>query len=127
MATTARRMEGGLFNRLMETSKQPHPEVGMGATIIMYTDRRAATVAVLDLAGGRGEIKSIFVREDKAIRTDGNKMSESQSYRYEPDPTAPLQQFTLRRNGCWVRKGESSKEGTTLMLGNRDAYHDYSF
>ena len=112
--------------KLAEASRQPFPEVGMGATIMMYTDRHAATGAVLDLSG-MGDIKCIGIRRDKAIRIDGNGMSTEQRYRYEPNPSAPLEFYTLRRNGCWVKKGEKSHNGTAIVLGVREEYHDYSF
>lgn len=113
---------GSLINHLMSGSRDAPPEVGMGATVLMWTDRHAATIV---------EVVSptkIRVREDKAIRTDSNGMSESQSYRYEPGPeTCVPRTFTLRKNGAWVRLGEPMKGGLRLAVGHRSTYHDYSF
>lgn len=112
-------MQGSLINRLAERSKQKQPTVGDGATILMYSDRHAATIIEVGS-------KHVVIQEDIAIRTDGHGMSDSQSYDYERCPTAPKDIFTLRKNGRWVRKGESQK-GTCLLIGHRDHYYDYSF
>jgi hypothetical protein len=56
------------------------PEVGMGATEIMYSDRHAFTV--VEVLGP----KRIVVQRDRATRTDGLGMSDAQSYNFEADP-----------------------------------------
>lgn len=97
----------------------PAPEVGMGATVLMWTDRHAATVI---------EVKSpkrIIVQYDKATRVDGSGMSESQAYTYEPNPDGPTREYVLCKTG-WREKGSGGK-GAGLMLGHRAEYHDYSF
>ena len=38
------RVFGNLMNRIAESCKQAVPEVGMGATITMHSDRHAATI-----------------------------------------------------------------------------------
>ncbi len=112
-----KRLFGSLFNRLDENRKPPTPEVGMGATILMYSDRHAATVVEILSP------KRILIQEDTATRTDKNGMSESQEYAYSPNPKAPVREFSLRKSGRWVEK----KGSTVLMLGERDHYYDYSF
>lgn len=54
-------------------------------------------------------------------------MSDSQSYRYEPDPSGATHTFTLRKNGAWVRKGEPMRGGMGILIGHRRHYYDYSF
>jgi len=120
-----RMMEGGLVNRLMERDTPPTPEVGMGGTLPSYTDRSAVTVVAVGLKD-RG-LPMVGVQADRAIRTDTNGMSDAQQYRYEPQPDAPVVHFTLRRNGKWIRRGESMNGGQVLCLGYRSVYHDYSF
>lgn len=112
---------GSLVNHVISLVKSPRPEVGMGATLLMWTDRKAYTVIGVSPSG-----KTLLAQRDKAIRTDSNGMSEAQSYRFEPDPAAEKETYTLRANGEWHRVGESSK-GATLVLGHRAAYHDFSF
>lgn len=111
------RLYGSLTNRLMENVKPPVPEVGMGATIVMYSDRHAATV--VEVVGP----KKIIVQEDTSTRTDKNGMSENQDYNYSPNPAAPRRTFTLRKDGRW----HESKAGTIIRLGERDSYHDFGF
>lgn len=120
-------MYGSLVNRLMEASRTPEPEVGMGATICMYSDRHAATITeVLRYKSGAkaGQVRGVKTRPCRATRTDSNGMSDAQSYEYEEMPDAPETEWTLRKDGRFIRKGE---QYTTLAIGFRDEYYDYSF
>lgn len=110
---------GSVSNWLMSGTKgQPAPEVGMGITLLMWTDRKAGTITRVSSSG-----KTFWFRADKAIRTDNNGMSEDQHYRYEPDPEAGESVARLgHKSGAWKSKG-----GAQVRLGDRDAYHDYSF
>jgi hypothetical protein len=91
---------------------------GMGATYSIGSDRYACTIVAVSASKNR-----IVVRCDKAIRTDGNGMSESQSYRYERDPAG--------RETTWYRDSAgrygNKRRGGRLTPGVRAAYHDYSF
>jgi hypothetical protein len=113
---------GSLMNHLYANAKHPEPTVGMGATICGWTDRDGATVVAVGKNG-----KSVTVQEDTATRTDNNGMSDMQSYSHTPNPEASRQTFTLRKNGRWVREGSAMGQGTTLSLGHRSTYYDYSF
>ena len=113
---------GCLINAISGSDPALAPEVGQGATILYWTDRRAATVIQVSASD-----RSITVQFDKATRTDDNGMSESQRYSYEADPAAATRVFTKRKNGQWVAKGESLKSGQRLVLGHRRHYYDYSF
>lgn len=113
---------GSLVNAVVGGSRQPAPEVGMGATVLHWTDRSAATVVSVSASG-----KSIVVQMDNARRTDSNGMSESQTWEHTPNPNAHRLEYTHRKNGAWVRKGEPMKSGGRLALGYRDTYHDFSF
>ena len=107
---------GNLMNRLMESSAQPEPEVGMGATACMWSDRHAYTVI---------EIKSkcrILIQRDKATRTDSNGMSDCQEYRYESDPNGQVVELIKTKKG-WKDLGGC----TRYLLGVREEYYDYSF
>lgn len=112
---------GSLVNNLYANSSYQKPEVGMGATELGFTDRRAHTIVeVVD-------DKTIIVQRDRATRTDKNGMSESQSYDYAPQPQSRRITVTLRDNGRWVTKDESDKKGTAFAIGIRDEYYDFSF
>jgi len=115
-------VSGSAVNNIYGNASSPNPELGMGATILMWTDRIAATVVHVSRSG-----REIDVREDHAVRTDDNGMSESQDYEYSRNPNGRVHTYTLRKNGRWVRQGESMKGGQRLLLGQRRAYHDFSF
>lgn len=95
------------------------PVLGMGATILGYTDRHPATVIFVSKSG-----RVIQVQEDTATRTDSNGMSECQDYTYTPNPKGRTSTYSLRKNGSWTEKGTKD---SYLSLGNRRKYHDYSF
>ena len=99
---------------LSGTKGAPKPEVGMGATLLMWTDRHAYTIVKVTRC-------QVHARRDKAIRIDTNGMSEAQDYRFERDDTQPVEIFRLRKNGAY--HGKAGR----LRIGDRCAYHDYSF
>jgi hypothetical protein len=101
------------------------PEVGMGATVCLFTDRHAATIVEV-LRNARGAAIAVAAQQDKAIRIDGNGMSDAQSYRYEADPDGRIMWFTLRIDR-WVAKGQATHDGTSLSIGHRSEYFDYSY
>jgi hypothetical protein len=119
---------GSVVNHIMsrQTEGQPEPEIGMGATLLGWTDRYAATIVKVE-----GDV--ITVQEDLAQRTDGNGVSESQTYSYEPDPNGMIHRYRFR-NGAWeaVQRNERTgrwdrRDGYGLMLGVRRHYYDFSY
>lgn len=109
---------GNIINRVMESNiAAGKPMVGMGATILMWSDRKAATVIRVSASG-----KTIWLKEDTAIRVDRNGMSDAQSYRFEPNPNGIEYRASLRKNGRW-----KTTSGSGVSLGHRSAYHDFSF
>jgi hypothetical protein len=109
---------GSLVNHLYSRTKSPKPEVGMGATILQWSDRRACTITkvVSD--------RRIEVRRDNATLVAGAS-DYQQEYAYSPGD-GPRIVFTLRKNGAWVRLGDKMS-GSCLLIGKRDHYYDYSF
>ena len=91
----------------------------MGCTLLYFSDRHAATI--IEVINER----RIVIQRDNAVRIDNNGMSESQEYACTPNPEATREEFTLRKNGRWVRKGESSK-GLALAIGYRKEFYDFS-
>lgn len=117
------RLYGSLTNRIMETIKPATPVVGMGATILYYSDRRAATI--VEVSKNK---KTVVVQRDYAQRTDNFGMTDSgQCYAYSPNPYTEKQTFTLRKNGTYVRQGDALRNGAILRIGERDEHHDFSF
>ena len=111
-----------LVNMIHGNSKYPEPKVGMGATLLFWTDRNPCTIIEVSKNG-----KTIKVREDKYKRTDNRGLSESQDYEYFDNPDGCEYVFTLRKNGSWVKKGDSMKDGLRLAVGRREKYHDFTF
>lgn len=133
----AKRWYGSLNNRIDEQAVkgQPMPVVGMGATILLYSDRRAATIELVEI--GKTFV-TLSVRTDKATRTDSNGMSESQTYVYERDASGATMCFRARvdakgRPGQWRQSVKRGKRlvfrdgGSGLKIGVRNEYHDFSF
>lgn len=122
--TGARLGQGGSFENRIANALAPQfpPVVGMGATECRYTDRAAFTIIEVSANG-----KRLVVQEDKATRTDSNGMSECQGYAFEANPNGARHAYTLRKDGRWVREGESLRGGQVLNIGRRQKYHDYSF
>ena len=92
---------GSIQNRISERSLQPIPEVGMGATLIMYSDRHAFTVlevskeivqysAIVKYSDGsfaeinRSYPKYIIATQDKAIKKPGSSWLDN-DYTFETD------------------------------------------
>lgn len=121
---------GSLNNRLMETSRQPEPTVGMAATKTSYSDRHAGTVVAFDKKSG-----IVSVQLDHAKRTDNRGMCDSQEYSYERNLDAPIYNFKRRKDGRWCEGYTSSETnrwrfldgGNGLILGVRDHHFDFSF
>jgi hypothetical protein len=108
---------------------QPVPTVGMGATILGWTDRHAGTIVEV-IKGG----KYIAVTRDRAKRIDKNGMSEMQEYAYTSDPDGAKHWFKQEKDGRWSSVTQNSETGRFkkdqsegLRIGVRDSYYDYSF
>jgi len=113
-----------LYSRM--TNGQPEPTAGMGATILKWSDRTAATVIAWD-----GNV--LTIQEDDAKRVDKNGMSDCQDYEYTPNPHGSTHTFRRNKAGgwkpCWrdseTRRWRMGEGG--LIVGLRQQYHDYSF
>lgn len=115
---------GSLDNYLHAGSTQPVPVVGMGATILYWTDRRACTI--IDVTP---KAREVTVRPDIATRIDdGPHLSEHQEYTYSPASLGSgTRTFRLRKDGTYVEVGDPLRGGTRLVIGVRDEYEDPSF
>ena len=111
---------GSLINNILSQTTAI-PEVGMGATLLGWSDRYPATIVEVAPNG-----KKVGIQEDDFKRTDNNGMSEMQEYEFTPNTSRTIVYYTLRKNGRWVRKGESMN-GASLQIGQRRAYYDFSF
>jgi hypothetical protein len=124
---------GSLINHIYSraTRGQPTPEVGMGATTLLWTDRHAATItAVHDTREGRWVVA---VQEDRAIVIGGSTFDGSAEYRYERNVNGAIYNFRFEEGKGWrhVRRSERGRwvleDGPGLRIGERQEYRDPSF
>ncbi len=107
------------MNHLMDNAKVLlAPEVGMGATELCWTDRRAYTIIEVSKSGRR-----FTMQEDKATPLHEG-MTESQSWIFDPNPNGCKEIVSLRKDGKWRVKGSN---GLQVLVGARQKYYDYSF
>jgi hypothetical protein len=99
-------------------SAEPHPVVGQGVTICLWSDCEPATIIEVSRSG-----KRITIQEDKWTRTDNNGMSELQDYDYEPNPDGTIHVASLRKDGTF----RLAKSKTRVSLRGRRKFHDFSF
>jgi len=113
-----------LVNEILAGRRDPVPEVGMGATILMWTDRVAGTIVeIVRFKSGphKGAPRKVVVQRDCAVRVDDNGISENQTYQYDRDRDGSRYEFQCTPWGGW-------KGGPGLLsIGYRQEYHDYSF
>lgn len=108
-----------MTKKLNEMYKHLMPEVGMPATAIYFSDRRAKTVV---------EVKTpnkIVVRENEVICKDyyAGDYEVLDELCNMPELT-----FTRRKSGRWVEMGQSDdRHSVVLVLGYRCHYIDPSF
>ena len=114
-----------LMSNIMANSKQPDPAVGMGATQLCYSDRRAGTIVEVLKRGDK--IIGFLWQRDEAKRTDDKGMTDSgQEYAYTANPDAGKTKVTLRKNGRWVIDGENLRTGTAFSIGERNEFYDFT-
>lgn len=123
-----------LYSRM--TIGQPKPVVGMGVTLLSWTDRDAGTIVkVTEFGGSKVWGYEIEVTEDDARLIAGSCMSEDQTYEFSPRPDGyrSLYRFN-KKSGEWVA-GKTNPDtgkfnvsrGRGLRIGERDKYRDPSF
>lgn len=123
---------GSLVNHIQSraTVGQPVPEVGMGATILGWTDRYPATIVKVEVVKGR---TYVIVQKDDAKMISGNYYNPGE-YEYTRNYNAPYQAWRTNKDGLWegtvynVRtKRWIKNRGDGLRIGERDRYNDPSF
>ena len=116
-----------IFSRM--TKGQPTPEVGMGCTILAWTDRHAGTIVKIDSST---KYPVLFIQEDHYKMTNEGGIWGNQEYEFTADPKGLIWNFRCR-NEKWelVTKSEKGRWilccGEGLRIGTRDRYYDPSF
>lgn len=107
-----------LLNVISTVQEKLPAKVGDPATIVMYTDRHAATVIAVSKSG-----KTITIQHDLATRTDKNGWSENQTYEYQRNVQGRTEVARLGKYGWRI----GGRNGTKVLIGIREEYWDPSF
>lgn len=89
-------------------------QIGDGATILYWSDRRPATIIDISPSG-----KTVTIQTDKVDIINPN--SPNPTFRFEPDPNGATLKVRKAKNGRWYANGQQ------INLGHRDYYFDESF
>lgn len=96
------KLSGSLFNYLM-ANNETIPEVGKGATVLLYSDRHAYEVIEVSK-----DLKSVKIQRYAPKRIDANGMSDNQSYEYNELSSEVL-------NLVWYRNSWRIKTKTVVF------------
>lgn len=127
---------GSVINHLYArgTIGQPTPVAGMGATILHWTDRTAATIfRVFEHKG----MTAVETRDDDSKVVKGSSHDGSAEYEHKTNPRGCRRYFVLK-DDAWREATNTAAEGIKLKLatkgngnglriGARSAYYDPSF
>lgn len=112
---------GSLINHLYSraTRGQPAPEVGMGATVLSWTDRRAATVVSVEPTKQGGWI--VGVQEDRAKVISGSTHDGSAVYEYTRDPEGWVFHWRFEEGKGWrgVNQNDRGRADTARQRGHK--------
>lgn len=125
---------------------QPEPVVGMGATVLSWTDRHAATIVSVGTQRFKGkDLVAIVVQEDRATVVKGSCHDGSAEYEYAANPDGWRNEFVRGDDGKWFQVGRNilrydefdkpvfssrlsvKKNGPGLRIGERQEHYDPSF
>ena len=123
---------GSLFNHLMANDSVKEIVPGeTGATLLSWSDRRAATVVEVFT---KGSYDYLVVQQDTATRVDKNGMSDAQTYEYTRNPEGSTYTFRIGKKGVFEQVYVNSETGRYvkarvggLAVGYRNEYYDFSF
>lgn len=124
-----------LINHLYSrgTIGQPAPKVGMGATMLGWTDRHAGTITKVTEYTGKLVRWEVEVTYDDAKVVSGSEHDGSAVYEFSPGTGTRQFAFYLKTQSWeeFTRNPETGKRnkqrGYGLRIGDRDHYRDPSF
>lgn len=122
---------GSLINHLYSRISSD-PVIGLGATILGWTDRHPGTVSEVFK---KGAYEYVGIRSDKYKRIDDKGMSDAQDYEYSEDPDGTVTYFRRKIGGKWAatyfdketNRWKNRQSGSGLVIGVRERYYDFSF
>jgi hypothetical protein len=104
---------GSLNNEMIAGAVSATPEVGMGVTQVLWTDRRPFTVIEVKTA------KCCILQADKV---NANPWPDGYAKIIEADLDGRKVTVRLHKDGKW-----KSPDGDTFTIGTRQYYYDHSF
>jgi hypothetical protein len=112
------------------TDGEPKPVEGMGATILLHSDRHAATIARVVRIGKRTRVG---VRRDRTKVAKGSGQDGSAEYEFEPNPMAGIEWYERKDDEArWrpvyfnptTNRWNLRASTSNLRIGERDEYRD---
>lgn len=98
------------------------PEIGMGATLCVGSDRYPYTIVDIVTNKRTGLATILTMRADNFRLIGGSILSEHQEYEYTSDPAGVAIIVRKRSDGSWkVNRGE-----TPVVIGVKNYYRDPS-
>jgi hypothetical protein len=94
------------------------PEIGMGATIMMWSDRHACTIVQITHNN-----KRIVIQRDTVVKVADPNHPDQFQYEYQANPEGEILYASKRKDGRYRLMGSK----TRVCLGVRDEYYDLSF
>jgi len=132
IGTQTNSLINNLYSRM--TVGAPAPTVGMAATTLLWTDRRAATVTEVIELTSKVWAFEIAVVDDTVTVVSGSTHDGSAKFATTPNSNGYAALYRQeRKTGVWVRgyinrdTGKFKKSTGGLILGRRDHYVDPSF
>lgn len=114
----------------------PEPVVGMGVTILYWTDRHVGTIVKVVSKGSPLVVDEIHFTEDTTVadKSKGDLPMGHQDWVHTPNPNGPVMVGKRGRDGKWyiARKTATgrlsvTKDCTPLAVGFKNYNHDWSF
>lgn len=107
----------------------PAPTVGMGVTILYWTDRRAGTIVEVV-----SENEIVFTEDDTVADKSKPCQMGHQNWIHTPQPNGPRMTAKKGRDGRWylARKTKTgrlsvNKKCLPLAVGYKEHHYDWSF
>ena len=113
---------GSLQNRILENSAMPKPEVGMGVTECLWSDRNPYEIVEVK------DDRHLMIRALDWKRIDEGGFSEAQEYEYFSNEDNPVIQIFLTKQGQWrQRLGRNGLGCNRFAVGYAERYYDFTF
>lgn len=123
------RWYGSVENRIEEMAKSPIPEVGMGVTESLWSDRHAWYISEITKTNSKGEAVELLLVKAKTKCLDyyGGDWEVFPFEQAEKDRTCIIKRTRATKTGhrFWTCNGRV--DSTKFILGKADEYYDPSF